>query len=135
MQNSHKQHTKKPAVWQVFLCLCTSVTAVREVFTPQLEYRPILSAKRGRYNAAIKPRAETACRLCRGGAVKGRQRRASARQKSQRWIVLNVQPLLGFLLAEVGIRVFTTKLEEWEFNHLSPQQSSTYLHGDNSADL
>ena len=27
-------------------------------------------------NAAIKPRAETACRLCRGGAVKGRQRRA-----------------------------------------------------------
>ena len=28
-------------------------------------------------NAAIKPRAETACRLCRGGAVKGRQRRAN----------------------------------------------------------
>ena len=32
-------------------------------------------------NAAIKPRAETACRLCRGGAVKGRQRRANGYTK------------------------------------------------------
>ena len=35
------------------------------------------SGCRRKANAAIKPRAETACRLCRGGAVKGRQRRAN----------------------------------------------------------
>ena len=69
---------------------------------------PILSSERGRYDA---------------------------RQKSQRWIVLNVQPLLGFLLAEVDIRVITTKLQSEGRLYNTKQQPRHKEGEDNVEDL